>query len=173
MSRYDDSEFLTPSPEEVRQQEREEEIRRITRTEIRRVQSGQADEDIAEDLRREEQEALAKTPKPLPRWVSILLSITTGEILIKENMMRGYNHLFIIALLFLGSILLLFSSLHLEIKRDRIKKEVTLLHERAVRTKEQFNKHTSHSAIVERLRERGIQLCEREPSSLIIIKEKK
>ena len=172
MSRYDDSEFLTPSPEEIRQQEREEEIRRIARTEIRRVQSGEADEDIAEDLRREAEEQ-ANTKKPLPRWVSLLLSITTGEILIKENVMRGYNHLFIIALLFLGSIVLLFSSLHLEIKRDRLSKEVTLLHERAVRTKEQFNKQTSHSAIVERLRERGIKLCENEASSLIIIKEKK
>ena len=41
MKEYDDIEFMTDSPEEIREREQKEEIRRIARTEYRRMASGE------------------------------------------------------------------------------------------------------------------------------------
>ena len=158
MAQYDESEFLTDSPEEIRRREERDEIRRIARTEYRRMQSGEADEDVAEDIRREEEAREAAMPKPLPGWVNTLKELATGEILIGKGATRIYDYVIYIALLFFLSIVVIFSSLRYEVRRNRLSQEVDLLHERSIRMKEQRYQICSHSSIVELLRERKIEL---------------
>lgn len=159
MSRYD-NEHTAPLSEEFR-----DEV-------VRHIATGQiaTDNDVAEADGEGREGEVVSQPKPIPRWLQALQLIATGEILIKENVSRGYNYLVYIALSFLISIVMLFSSLHHEIRRNRLAKEVTLLHEQAVRTRERLNRHTSHSAIVEELQRRGIELYD-PVSPLTIIEE--
>ena len=159
MKGYDDSEFLTDSPEEIREREQQEEIKRIVRSEFRRVQSGEADEDMAEDVRREQQEREeAETRASRHKWLRSIGLLLTGEILVRENVARFYSYASYIALMFFLSIVTLFAGLRVETKCNRLEREVELLHERSIRFKEQRYQKSSHSAIVEELERRGIEL---------------
>lgn len=159
MKGYDDSEFLTDSPEEIREREQQEEIKRIVRSEFRRVQSGEADEDMAEDVRREQQEREeAEKRASRHKWLRGIGLLLTGEILVRENVARFYSYASYIALMFFLSIVTLFAGLRVETKCNRLEREVELLHERSIRFKEQRYQKSSHSAIVEELERRGIEL---------------
>lgn len=159
MKGYDDSEFLTDSPEEIREREQQEEIKRIVRSEFRRVQSGEADEDMAEDVRREQQEREeAEKRTSRHKWLRSIGLLLTGEILVRENVARFYSYASYIALMFFLSIVTLFAGLRVETKCNRLEREVELLHERSIRFKEQRYQKSSHSAIVEELERRGIEL---------------
>ncbi len=159
MKGYDDSEFLTDSPEEIREREQQEEIKRIVRSEFRRVQSGEADEDMAEDVRREQQEREeAEKRASRHKWLRSIGLLLTGEILVRENAARFYSYASYIALMFFLSIVTLFAGLRVETKCNRLEREVELLHERSIRFKEQRYQKSSHSAIVEELERRGIEL---------------
>ncbi len=159
MKGYDDSEFLTDSPEEIREREQQEEIKRIVRSEFRRVQSGEADEDMAEDVRREQQEREeAEKRASRHKWLRSIGLLLTGEILVRENVARFYSYASYIALMFFLSIVTLFAGLRVETKCNRLEREVELLHERSIRFKEQRYQKSSHSAIVEELERRGIEL---------------
>lgn len=154
-----DEEYLTDSPEERREKEQREEIKRLARSEIRRYVAGEADEDMAADEQREQEEQAAQEPKrKCPRWLRGIRLFLTGDILVGSEMSRFYNYVSYIALMFFASIVTLFAALRLEMRRDGLEREVELLHERSIRTKELRYKMSSHSAIVERLQERGIEL---------------
>lgn len=167
MRHYGDNELLNREAEE---QEREEElarIRRIARTEYRRMQSGEAEQDLEEDRRLEEAEQ-QKAPKKLPKWVQTMRRIATGEILVGDGASQIYDRLLFIAFLFFGSIVINFLYISTEDKLNHLTKEVDLLHERVIRKREQCYNQCSHSAIVERLKERGIELFDPlEPTSII------
>ncbi len=172
MSEYDDIEFMTDSPEEIREREQKEEIKRLVRDEFRRASSGEADEDIAEDIRREEEKRAAEEERArkteLPRWLKTVRLFLTGEILIKDEVAKFYNYVSYIALMFFLSIVTLFAALRLEMRCNKLEHEVQLLHERSIRIKEQRYRHCSHSAIIERLEQRGIELYDPlSPSNVI------
>ena len=98
----------------------------------------------------------------------VIQSLFTGEIIVNQTVSKGYDYLFYLALLFLVSIITLFSSLHQQIKVNQLEAEVTLLHEKAVRMQEQRIKATTHSAIVNALEQRGIELYDAiEPVTII------
>ena len=160
MAKYDESEYFTDSQEEIAEREAQEAMRRLVRTEIRRVHSGKADEDIADDIAREEEEKAIKTKKKRkkPTWVVRLESLATGDILLAEEASRVYNFLFLLGVIFLISIFAMFGTFQQEIKRSELQAEVKILKDEAVRTSEEKVKHTSHSAILEKLKERGIEL---------------
>lgn len=165
MKEYDDIEFMTDSPEEIREREQKEEIRRIARTEYRRMASGEADEDVAEDIRREEERGRKSRS---PRWLLAIRLFLTGEILIKDEVTKFYNYVSYIALMFFLSIVVLFAALRSEMRCNELEHEVELLHERSIRIKEQRYRQCSHSAIVERLEQRGIELYDPlSPSNVI------
>ncbi len=172
MNRYDDIEFITDSPEEIRKRERDEEIRRMVRDEYRRASSGEADEDIAEDIRREEQKRAAAAEQERksarPRWLTVIRLFLTGEILIKEDVAKFYNYASYIAMMFFLSIVTLFAALRLEMRCNKLEYEVELLHERSIRIKEQRCRQCSHSAVVERLEQRGIELHDPQSPSDVI-----
>lgn len=117
-------------------------------------------------------EVVIRVPSKLKRFMSstkeVIQSLFTGEIIVNQTVSKGYDYLFYLALLFLVSIITLFSSLHQQIKVNQLEAEVTLLHEKAIRMQEQRIKATTHSAIVNALEQRGIELYDAiEPVTII------
>ncbi len=158
MAEYDESEYFTDTQEEIAEREAQEALRRMVRTEIRRVQTGAADEDIAADIAREEEEkAAAERAKP-PQWMVWLKGAITGDILLAEEAKRVYTLLMMLGIIFFASIATIFASLNRDLQCRQLEKEVELLKERAIRTKEECYHKSSHSAILRRLEERGIKI---------------
>lgn len=172
MAQYGDNELLNRTAEEQQREEELAQIRRIIRTEYRRMQSGKADADIAQDIAEEEaqsasNEALSQA-KEMPKWRRTLRGIATGEVLAGEGASRVYDYLLAIVILFLVSISMHFWAIKTESTLNHLTKEVDLLHERSIRKREQCYQQCSHSSIVERLRSRGIELYDPlEPSRII------
>ena len=159
MTEYNDSEYFTDSQEEVAEREAQEALRRMVRTEIRRVQTGAANADIAEDIaREEEQAALEEKKQNRPRWAVWIKGFVTGDILLAEEVQRIYTLLTILGVLFFASIAIIFAALQRDLRYHQLEKEVALLKERAIRTSEECYKHSSHSAIVRKLKDRGIEI---------------
>ena len=160
MAKYDESEYFTDSQEEIAEREAQEAMRRLVRTEIRRVHSGEADEDIANDIAREEEEkaAEAKKQKKKAAWVVKIQGLVTGDILLAEEASRVYNFLILLGIIFLISIFAIFATFQHEIKLSKVQAEVKILKDEAKRTSEERVKQSSHSAIIERLNEQGIKL---------------
>lgn len=120
-------------------------------------------------------EVVIRVPSKLRRVLHSIKEVTqslfTGEIIINQTMSKGYDYLFYMALLFLVSIITLFSSLHQQIKVNQLETEVQLLHEKSIRMQEQRVKATTHSAIVNALKARGIELYDTIEPVTIIEKE--
>lgn len=117
-------------------------------------------------------EVVIRMPLRLKRGLqatgNFISSLFTGEIIINQSISKGYDYLFYMALLFLISIVTLFSSLHYQITENQLNKEVALLKERAIRIEEQRTKATTHSAIVKLLKERKIELYDTiEPVTIV------
>lgn len=117
-------------------------------------------------------EVVIRMPLRLKRGLqatgNFISSLFTGEIIINQSVSKGYDYLFYMALLFLISIVTLFSSLHYQITENQLNKEVALLKERAIRIEEQRTKATTHSAIVKLLKERKIELYDTiEPVTIV------
>ena len=158
MAEYDESEYFTDSQEEIAEREAQEALRRMVRTEIRRVQTGAANADIADDIAREEQEALEERRSKRPRWVVWINSVVTGDILLAEEVKRVYTLLTMLGVIFFASIATIFGSLQRDMRYRELEKEIALLKERAIRTSEECYRHSSHSAILRKLKERGIDI---------------
>ena len=150
-------------PEERLRRERDEELARRIRREVRRVQSGEADREIEQEIEQErvEKEALeSQKEAQRRRAASPLRGLLTGNILRQEWLTGHYRYPLIIAGVFLLSIIVMFWSLRLDMTLTREQREVQLLREKAVRLREQRNRITTHSAVVEELKRRGIPLVD-------------
>lgn len=158
MAEYDESEYFSDTQEEIAEREAQEALRRMVRTEIRRVQTGAANADIADDIAREEQEALEERRSKRPRWVVWINSVVTGDILLAEEVKRVYTLLTMLGVIFFASIATIFGSLQRDMRYRELEKEIALLKERAIRTSEECYRHSSHSAILRKLKERGIDI---------------
>ena len=158
MAEYDESGYFTDTQEEIAEREAQEALRRMVRTEIRRVQTGAADEDIAADIAREEEEKAAIEQTKSPQWMIWLKGAITGDILLAEEAKRVYTLLMMLCVIFFASIATIFASLNSDLQCRQLEKEVELLKERAIRTKEECYRKSSHSAILRQLEERGIKI---------------
>lgn len=154
--------------EEAAEREAQEALRRVVRTEIRRVQSGAAAADIAEDIACEEAKRDEERKKSRPRWVTWLNNVVTGDILLAEEVKRIYILLTILGVIFFASIAIIFGSLQRDMRYRQLEKEVALLKERAIRTSEESFRHASHSAIVRKLKERGIKITDPQAQPTIL-----
>lgn len=158
---YKDHDFDPHAAEQEQTRRQEEELRRKIRREVLRVQRGEAERELQDDLQAEEAEHEQQERErrmERRRQSSILWLLLSGNILIREGVSRYYRHLAAIAVMFFLSIFVIFSALRLDLKYSRLEREVQLLRERSIRLQEQRYRLTSHSSIVERLRERGIPL---------------
>ena len=159
MAEYDESEYFTDSQEEIAEREAQEALRRMVRTEIRRMQTGAANEDIAADIAREEEEqALEEKRAKRHRWMMWINGVVTGDILLAEEVKRVYVLLTMLGVIFFASIATIFGSLQRDMRYRALEKEVALLKERAIRTSEECYRHSSHSAILRKLKDRGIEI---------------
>ena len=138
-----------------------EELARRIRREVLRVQSGEADEEIRADREREQAEEEARQEeqrKEERRRSNIFCLLFSGNILVRKGASEYYRYMICIAAMFFVSIFVMFTALHLDMKYSRLYREVQMLRERSTRLQEQRFRHTTHSAILEELRRRGIDL---------------
>ena len=149
---YRDHEFDPVTPEEQARREQEEEFARRVRREVRRMERGEAEEDIRADEERERRERRRRS--------STFWQLFSGTILVREGVSKYYPYMLTIAGMFFLSIMVMFWSLHLDMRYTRLERDVQKLRERSIRLQEQRYSRTTHSAIVERLRERGIDLSD-------------
>lgn len=158
-----DHEFDPVSPEEQARREAEAELARRIRREVRRMERGEADDDLREDEEREAAEREAEEErrrKAERRASSTLWQLVSGTILLRRGVSQYYPYMGCIAVMFLLSIMAMFWSLHLDMKYARLEREVQVLRERSIRLEEQRFDRTTHSAVVEELRRRGIELID-------------
>ena len=105
-----------------------------------------------EEARQEEQR------KEERRRSNIFWLLFSGNILVRKGASEYYRYMICIAAMFFVSIFVMFTALHLDMKYSRLYREVQMLRERSTRLQEQRFRHTTHSAILEELRRRGIDL---------------
>lgn len=158
-----DIEFDPVTEEELRREQEERELARRIRREVRRVNSGEADEDIREDEEAEreerarEEEKAAREKRRQSGWLWLVMS---GTIVLRSGVGEYYRYAICIAAMFLLSIFSIFNALRLDMRYTRTERETQLLRERSIRLQEQRYRRTTHSAVVEALRARGIELYE-------------
>ncbi len=156
-----DHEFDPITPEEREQQARDAEFDRRVRREVLRIQRGEADDDIRADEEREAAERAAgeeRARRERRRRSSTFWQLFSGTILLREGVSKYYPYMLSVAGMFFLSIVVMFWSLHLDLKYSRLEREVQVLRERSIRLEEQRYRRTTHSAVAARLRERGIDL---------------
>ncbi len=163
------------TPESIEAQrridEQEAELARRIRREVLRVQSGEA----AEDIEREKAEAEAaeyerKRAERMERRrkASAFWQLISGNILVNKGVARYYPHMIGVAVLFFLSIMVMFFSLHMDMRYSRLERDVQLLRERSLRFQSERFQQSSNSAIKYQLEKRGIKLEEAvEPSTII------
>ncbi|MEG1611757.1 MAG: hypothetical protein RRZ83_02080 [Alistipes sp.] len=166
-----DHEFDPITPEELAEREHEAELARKIRREVLRVQRGEAKADLEADaeadaVKREEQEEVEQREKR--RTSSAFWQLFSGTILVSKGSSEYYRYLIGIAAMFFLSIVVMFSALHLDMRYTQLERQVQLLRERSIRLQEQRYHQTTHSALVVRLFERGIELYDPlSPSEII------
>ncbi|MDE5637810.1 MAG: hypothetical protein K2J51_01365 [Alistipes sp.] len=159
----EDIEFDPVTDEELRREREERELARRIRREVRRVNSGEADDDIREDEEAEreelvrEQEKAAREKRRQSSWLWLVMS---GTIVLRSGVGEYYRYAICIAAMFLLSIFSIFNALRLDMRFTRTERETQLLRERSIRLQERRYQRTTHSAVVEALRARGIDLYE-------------
>ena len=167
---YRDHEFDPVTPEEQARREQEEEFARRVRREVRRMERGEAEEDIRADEEREAEERAEAEERERRerRRRSSFWQLFSGTILVREGVSKYYPYMLTIAGMFFLSIMVMFWSLHLDMRYTRLERDVQKLRERSIRLQEQRYQRTTHSAIVEQLRARGIELYDPQAPGEII-----
>ena len=158
-----DHEFDPAAPDEEACRLQDEEFARRVRREVLRMERGEADEEIRADLEREAEERAAaeeEERRERRRRANLVRQFFSGTILVREGASRYYVYMLYIASMFFVSIVVMFLGLGLDMRHTELEHRAQLLRERSLRLEEQRFRATTHSAIVERLRERGIPLCE-------------
>jgi hypothetical protein len=164
MAEYDEGEYFVDSQDDINRREVPESSRGEVHTDIHRIHTGaveQAESDEGEDGA--ESRKLVR-----PRWFVWLKGFLTGDILLKKEVERVYTLLTILGVIFFASIATIFAMLNQDLRCNRLQKEVVLLKERAIRTSEACSHKTSHSAILQRLKERGIEIGDPETQPKIL-----
>lgn len=168
---YRDHEFDPQTPEQEAQRQADESFARRVRREVRRIESGEAEEEIRADEEQEQEEREereAEEKKQRRRNASTLWQLFTGTILVREGVSKYYPYMLCIAGTFLLSIFVMFWSLHQDMTYSRLEREVQVLRERSIRLQELRYRQTTHSAISAELRRRGIELYDpHQPGAVI------
>jgi len=87
---------------------------------------------------------------------------------VNRSVAENYRYFAAIAAMCFVSIVVMFTALHADLKYSRMEREVQLLRERSIRLQEQLHRRTTHAAMVEELRRRGIDLQDpRKPKAVV------
>ena len=125
---------------------------------------------VADEEREAEERAEAeeRERRERRRRSSTFWQLFSGTILVREGVSKYYPYMLTIAGMFFLSIMVMFWSLHLDMRYTRLERDVQKLRERSIRLQEQRYQRTTHSAIVEQLRARGIELYDPQAPGEII-----
>ena len=167
----EDTELDYSSEEERQREEQERELLRKIRREVRRVRSGEADDEMREEEeaeREEQQQRAAEEERQRRRHSSWLWQMFSGSILVRSGVSRYYKYALAIAVMFFLSILTIFNALRLDKRFAQVESQTQLLRERSIRMQERRYRLTTHSAIERRLKERGIDLRDSNSATEII-----
>ena len=160
MRPYNDD-FNPPSEEELLRREREEEELRRIRREVLRINSGEADEDIARDLeleRAEQQEKQREEARKRLKRSRLVWQLFSGNILVSGSVAGNYRYFIAIAVMCFVSIAVMFAVLYADMRYSRVERELQLVRERSIRLQEQLYSRTTHDSLVLELKRRGIEL---------------
>lgn len=158
---YKDTDFNPDRERDEQAVAEQEALKRTIRREVLRMESGEAAAELQaerEEMAAERAEREADEERVRRRESSLWRQLFSGRILVNEIVRENYRYVGVIAAMFFVSIMVLFLSLRLDIRYARLNTEVQLLHERSIRLQEQCYRRSSHSAIVESLHERGLEL---------------
>ena len=158
---YRDHEFDPVTPEEQARRDQDEAFARRGRRAVLRMERGDTAEDIRADEEREAEEraeAEERERRESRRRASTFWQLFSGSILVREGVSKYYPYMLTIAGMFFLSIVVMFWSLHLDMRYTRLERDVQKLRERSIRMQEQRYQRTTHSAIVRQLEARGIEL---------------
>ncbi len=164
-----------PTQEEIEAAEQDKILARRIRREVKRMERGEADEDLAKDAEKEEAERAereaeeeAERKEQHHRANNIFWLLLSGNILQKESVSKYYSQLVAIATLFFISIFVMFWSLHLDMRYNQELRMVQLLRERSARLQELRYSRCSHSAITAELERRGLKLSDPTHPAVVI-----
>ncbi len=170
-----DHEFDPISAEEQARRDEEEAFARRVRREMRRIQRGDADAEMQEEAAAEEAEREAleaerreREAREKRRQSSTMRQIVTGMILINGQTRRYYPYVLAIAAMSFLSIVVMFWSLHLDMRFSRLEREIQMLEERAMRMEEMRYRRTTRAAIEAELQRRNIRLEDPSTTDIII-----
>lgn len=164
-------EFNPLSEEELEQRQADEKLERLIRSQIRRVQSGEADEQMrqeAEKEREQEQEQMREEARKRLKRSRLFWQLFSGNILVNRNVAENYRYFIAIAITSFVSIAVLFMALYAEDRFSKVEREVQLLRERSIRLQEQLFSRTTHAAIAKEVEERGLGLQEPRKSREVV-----
>lgn len=164
-------EFNPLSEEELEQRQTDEKLERLIRSQIRRVQSGEADEQMrqeAEEEREQEQEQMREEARKRLKRSRLFWQLFSGNILVNRNVAENYRYFIAIAITSFVSIAVLFMALYAEDRFSKVEREVQLLRERSIRLQEQLFSRTTHAAIAKEVEERGLGLQEPRKSREVV-----
>lgn len=147
-------EYFIDSDEEIREREQAEALRQIVREEVQRVESG-AEESGDEGKSPSEEPQRQKSYRGFLRWIGHAL---TGEILITNEVQQLYNAVTVLGIVYLLAIFAMFASFHRARYYTKLKAEVVLLREEAIFSIKNRHLESSHSKILERLNEAGVDI---------------
>ena len=166
------NDFFNPvTEEELRRQQEDEEFRRRVRSEVRRIQSGEADEDIERDREAEaEAEAAEQAEQHRERKRRSRLSwqLISGSILTSQGVRDIYRYLAVIAVMSFLSIMVMFATLYADLRFSQVERDVQLLRERSIRLQEELHQNSTHQAVREELARRGIDLRDPERTKTVV-----
>ena len=163
--------FNPITEEELRQQQADEEFRRRVRSEVRRIQSGEADEDIERDLEAEaeaEEAEQAEQHRERKRRSRLSWQLISGSILTSQGVKDIYGYLAVIAVMSFLSIAVMFATLYADLRYSQAERDVQLLRERSIRLQEELHRKTTHQAVREELAKRGIDLRDPERTKTVV-----
>lgn len=172
------------TPEQIEAMEREQQdaefVRRVRR-EVKRMQSGDAEQDIEQDeidLAQEQAETEERQQaqeqaeaKAKRRQSNIFWQLMSGNILLREGVSKYYSQMILVAALFFVSIFVMFWSLHLDMRYSELSRTVQLTREKSIRLQEMKYLKCSRSAITSELERRGIDISEPTHPATIIDKK--
>ena len=168
MAEVEDIEQITLQQEVESNRIAQEALRGLERTEIERIHTGVRHKEEPSQAENTTTTRVHKEQAPAKKsWWAKVEVVLTGDILLAEEATRIYNFLMLLGVIFLASIFSMFGAFQQDLECGKLRAEVALMKERAIRASEARTKSTSHSAILNELKSRGIEL--EDPKSTPII----
>ena len=116
------------------------------------------EEKLQEEKAKDKKAAAEERKAKRKRIMATIESVFTGDILLAKEATRVYNFLILLGVIFLASIFTMFSAFQNERECSKLQEEVYRLREERTQVLSSRISNSTHSAIIKKLKERGIEL---------------